>query len=118
MIHTVFLDLDGTLTDAGPGIIASVIHALDALGIAAPAPESLGWVIGPPLIDTFSRLGTPNPSEALRHYRARYTDVGLFENSVYPGIPASPPPSPMPTPHGSQRISGSRPISPASLAPS
>lgn len=88
-MRTVFLDLDGTLTDAGPGIIASVVHALDALGIAAPAPESLGWIIGPPLIDTFARLGTPDPAEALQLYRARYTSVGLFENSVYPGIPAA-----------------------------
>lgn len=85
-MKTVFLDLDGTLTDSAPGIIASVIHALDELGIAPPPPESLGWVIGPALIDSFAELGVPDPAEALRHYRARYTTVGLFENAVYPGI--------------------------------
>lgn len=88
-MKTVFLDLDGTLTDAGPGIIRSVIHALDALGVAAPAEETLGWVVGPALVDSFARLGVSDPQEALRLYRARYTDVGLFENRVYPGIPGA-----------------------------
>lgn len=86
-MKTVFLDLDGTLTDSAPGIIASVIHALDALGLEPPPPESLGWVIGPALLDSFARLGVPDPAEALHHYRARYTTLGLFENAVYPGIP-------------------------------
>ncbi len=86
-MNTVFLDLDGTLTDAGPGIVASVIHALEALGVAPPAPESLGWVVGPALVDSFARLGVPDTTAALRLYRERYTTVGLFENSVYPGIP-------------------------------
>lgn len=86
-MKTVFLDLDGTLTDAGPGIVASVIHALQALGLPAPAPESLSWVVGPALLDSFAQLGVPDPAEALHLYRLRYTDVGLFENSVYPGIP-------------------------------
>lgn len=86
-MKTVFLDLDGTLTDAAPGITRSVIHALETLGMPAPAPETLGWVIGPALIDSFARLGVPDPDEALGIYRARYTTLGLFENAVYPGIP-------------------------------
>jgi phosphoglycolate phosphatase len=88
-MKTVFLDLDGTLTDSAPGIITSVIHALDALGLDAPAPQELGWVIGPALLDSFTRLGVPDPQAALQLYRARYTTVGLFENTVYPGIPAA-----------------------------
>ncbi|GKY86257.1 HAD hydrolase-like protein [Sinisalibacter aestuarii] len=86
-MKTVFLDLDGTLTESSPGIIASVIHALEALGIDAPPPEALRWVVGPALIDSFTRLGVPDPAEALRLYRERYTSVGLFENRVYDGIP-------------------------------
>ncbi len=86
-MKTVFLDLDGTLTDAGPGIIASVTHALKALGLPAPDPAELGWVVGPALVDSFARLGVSDTAAALQLYRARYTEVGLFENSVYPGIP-------------------------------
>lgn len=88
-MKTVFLDLDGTLTDSAPGIITSVVHALETLGLDAPEPAELSWVIGPALLDSFTRLGVPDPQEALRVYRERYTTVGLFENAVYPGIPAA-----------------------------
>ena len=84
---TVFLDLDGTLTDPAPGITASVNHALSALGHTPLPPAEMGWMIGPPLLDTFARLGVADPQAALGHYRARYAETGLFENRVYDGIP-------------------------------
>lgn len=84
---TVFLDLDGTLTDPGEGIIRSVRHALETLGLEAPPEESLGWLIGPPLLDSFRRLGVRDPQAALVLYRKRYSTVGLFENRLYSGIP-------------------------------
>lgn len=83
----VFLDLDGTLTDPKLGITRSIVHALEAMGLDAPDPDSLTWAIGPALVDSFARLGVPDPQEALKHYRARYTEIGLFENRVYDGIP-------------------------------
>jgi phosphoglycolate phosphatase len=83
----VFLDLDGTLTDPKPGITGSVIHALTVLGLPAPHPDDLTWVIGPPLIDSFATLGAPDPALALQHYRARFADIGLFENAVYRDVP-------------------------------
>lgn len=83
----VFLDLDGTLTDPKPGITRSIVHALVEMGYDAPDPDSLTWAIGPALVDSFARLGVAEPEVALGHYRARYTDVGLFENRVYDGIP-------------------------------
>lgn len=85
-MKTVFLDLDGTLTDSAPGIVKSVTHALEVLGLDVPAPEELGWVVGPALLDSFAKLGVPDPAEAVRVYRERYTTVGLFENAVYPGV--------------------------------
>ena len=87
MVTPVFLDLDGTLTDPRPGITRSIVHALVAMGHDAPDPDSLTWAIGPALIDSFVRLGVAEPEVALGHYRARYTEVGLFENRVYSGIP-------------------------------
>ena len=83
----VFLDLDGTLTDPKLGITRSVAHALKELRLPVPPADDLTWVIGPALLDSFSRLGAPDPDRALAIYRRRYTDVGLFENSVYAGIP-------------------------------
>lgn len=83
---TVFLDLDGTLTDPAEGITRCVIHALDVLGLPAPPPDALTWVIGPPLIDSFAKLGAPDPATALMLYRERFSTIGLFENIPYPGV--------------------------------
>lgn len=89
MTRTVFFDLDGTLTDPRPGIVRSVLHALDGLNLPVPGADELDWVIGPPLIESFARLGAPKPEEALALYRERYASVGLFENRVFDGIPTA-----------------------------
>lgn len=82
----IFLDLDGTLTDPKPGITAAVRHALLSLGLSAPSSDELAWTIGPPLIDSFRRLGAPDPQAALDLYRAHYNAGGLYDATVFPGI--------------------------------
>lgn len=86
-----FFDLDGTLSDPSEGITKCIQHALQCLGRPYPPQSELIKYIGPPLRWTFPRLlGSDDPDlidAALRHYRERYGDVGLFENEVYPGIP-------------------------------
>ena len=52
----VLFDLDGTLTDSGPGITACIQHALRTLGKAVPEAELLRWCIGPPLSGSFAKL--------------------------------------------------------------
>jgi len=88
---TVLFDLDGTLTDSRAGIAASIRHALERLGRECPGDEVLASYIGPPLRGTLSTLlRTTDPDlieTALAHYRARYDDVGLFENVIYDGVP-------------------------------
>ena len=85
------VDLDGTLTDPKEGIIRSVCYAIEKMGMQPPAPESLEWMIGPPLQGGLAMiLRTDDPevsAECLRHYRERFSDTGLFENFVYPGVP-------------------------------
>ena len=83
----IFFDLDGTLTDPKPGVTASFIYALDKLGMRAPTQDELEWVIGPALELSFKKLGVPDTQQAIDFYRERYTDVGLYENRVYDGIP-------------------------------
>ena len=83
-----FFDLDGTLTDPKPGICGSVQHALREFGLAAPSQDDLEWVIGPPMIESLRTLvGPARAADALKLYRARYGEVGLYENRVYDGIP-------------------------------
>jgi len=83
-------DLDGTLTDPKAGITRSVQYALERLGRPVPEADALTWMIGPPLIAGFTELlgGPEDAPEAVRLYRERFSDVGLFENEVYAGIPA------------------------------
>jgi phosphoglycolate phosphatase len=88
-MHLLF-DLDGTLTDPFPGITKCIQNALTSLGQPMPSAESLRWCIGPPLKNSFLRLLGPLhehlADEAVARYRERFGSVGLFENSVYPGI--------------------------------
>ena len=88
---TVLFDLDGTLTDSRAGITASLRHALGKVGRACPDDDALATYVGPPLRGTLSTLldtkDTALIEEAVAHYRARYDDVGLFENRVYHGVP-------------------------------
>lgn len=83
-------DLDGTLTDAGPGITRCVQHALGALGRSVPSASELGWCLGPPLQVSFAELlGSSVPElidQAIALYRERFVEVGMFENTVYPGV--------------------------------
>jgi phosphoglycolate phosphatase len=88
MSQAVFFDLDGTLTDPKTGITRSIRHALERLNVPAPAEEELTWCIGPPLRPSLARLaGEAAADRALAHYRERFSTVGLYENSLYPGIP-------------------------------
>lgn len=90
MYKTVLFDLDGTITDSEPGIIACVQHALRQFGIEVEDPKTLRPFIGPPLRDSFREYFQMTPEEAeqaTEFYRQRYAPIGKFECSVYPGIP-------------------------------
>ncbi|CAN5631680.1 HAD family hydrolase [soil metagenome] len=88
MASTLLLDLDGTLTDPAPGILAGVRAAMTALGREAPPDADLLSVIGPPIRVSFRRLMGPEADveEGVRLYRAYAAERGLKEASVYPGI--------------------------------
>ena len=84
-------DLDGTLTDPKPGIVGSLRFALGQLAAPYPPDDVLASYIGPPLRGTFATLLGTNESdrieEAMRLYRQRFADTGLYENRVYDGVP-------------------------------
>jgi phosphoglycolate phosphatase len=59
------------------------------MGAPLPAFEDLDWVIGPPLLDSLRQLlgKREGAEQCLAHYRERFSVKGLYENSVYEGIP-------------------------------
>lgn len=86
----ILFDLDGTLTASAPGIAGSVRHTLDKLGLAPLSDAELQKFVGPPLGDSFERIGglTPKQAElAVATYRAHYSENGILDATVYPGIP-------------------------------
>jgi phosphoglycolate phosphatase len=84
-------DLDGTLTDPKEGIIRSIQYALQKFGRRVPPMDELLWCIGSPLCHIFPDL-VPDCSEeeiekVMALYRERFSEVGLYENIIYPEIP-------------------------------
>lgn len=88
----VLLDLDGTLTDPQEGIIGCIQHALTRLDEPCPSHTELLRYIGPPLQTTFGAMfgvDSPKVARAIELYRERFSATGIFENKLYPGIPAA-----------------------------
>lgn len=86
----VFFDLDGTLTDSAEGITNSVAYALKRWNIEVEDKSSLKCFVGPPLAESFERyfgFSKAQALDAVDEYRVYYSDKGIFENTVYPGIP-------------------------------
>jgi phosphoglycolate phosphatase len=87
--HIVF-DLDGTLTDSEEGIINAVQYALERFGIDETDRTKLRTFIGPPLVHSLKELydfGHEQIQKAATYYREYFSEKGIFENKVYPGIP-------------------------------
>ena len=89
MYQTIFFDLDGTLTDSGPGITRSVAYALNKWNIKVGDYSVLNTFVGPPLAESFAKYYNFTPEQcqkSIEYYREYYVEKGMFENSVYPGI--------------------------------
>ena len=88
--HILF-DLDGTLTDPGLGITNSVMYALEKFGIRTEDRSTLYRYIGPPLFDSFREFhgfSDADARTAITYYREYFSETGLFENELIPGVPA------------------------------
>ncbi len=85
----VLLDLDGTLTDSGPGITSSVASAYAALGLPVPDAATLRSFVGPTINESFALHGIPEDriDDAIAAYRDVYKVTGMWDNKVYDGIP-------------------------------
>jgi phosphoglycolate phosphatase len=83
----VIFDLDGTLTDSAPGIVASFRHALAAVDAEVPDGDLADRLVGPPMHHTLATLGLGDRAdEAVAAYRADYTRRGWSMNRLYDGV--------------------------------
>ena len=89
--HTLFWDLDGTITDPRRGIIDSYIQFLSEAGQQVPSESELLWVIGPPLRGCLAKLLNTSDNAvieaAVTRYRYWYVERGLmYRDTPYDGI--------------------------------
>ena len=86
----ILFDLDGTLTDSGPGVMHGFEYAIRKMGREVPDGEQLRRFMGPPLQESFGRMlgySEEDTARAVSLYREYYfSRGGIRENTVYPGV--------------------------------
>jgi len=84
----VLLDLDGTISDSGPVITASIAETLAHFGYPAQTQAELLRFVGPPIRDgfrTFAGVPEDELDAVVSDYRDRYNDR-MLQAPVFPGM--------------------------------
>ncbi|XXF75133.1 HAD-IA family hydrolase [Myxococcaceae bacterium GXIMD 01537] len=83
----VVFDLDGTLVDSLPDIIASFIHGFSRVGLPAPSEGEVHALIGQPLQDMYARFVPAHQVDALCvAYREHYAVHCTRSTRPFPGV--------------------------------
>lgn len=88
-VASVLFDLDGTLVDPAGSITSGIRYALVAHGIPDPGEERVEALVGPPLqvgLRTIEGVTDANIDSIIAAYRQRYSEVGMRQSAVYPGM--------------------------------
>ncbi len=87
---TVLFDLDGTLVDSGPSILAALRKAFAEEGVPMLAPELEATLLGPPMYLALPPLiGDEATKRVIPAYRRIFVGEGfVFRADPYPGIEA------------------------------
>lgn len=83
-------DLDGTISDSAPGIVAALRKTFDVFRMPIPDDETLLSYVGPPIIDSFKHQHLDDAIEiqhALETYREIHEESGLIDSPAFAGIP-------------------------------
>ena len=90
MFDIIIFDYDGTLVETKLGIMRCAKHALESMGVPVPDIEALNCFVGPPLFQQFydyAGFEGEDLDKAVKLYRARYTEKGMYETQVFAGMP-------------------------------
>ncbi len=85
----IFFDFDGTLFDTSEGVYKSFDYVADFYGIKIEDKSVYSTMIGPPLLESFSRVfgfSGDKLTEAMAKYREYYTARGMYECRLYDGL--------------------------------
>ena len=85
----VVFDMDGTLADTSPGIIASFMEVAHQLDVPEPPLESLYMNMGGSLIDNMARIYGLDRDDALKAsgiFRDYYGREGYLHAELFPGM--------------------------------
>lgn len=86
---TIIFDLDGTLVDSSPGILASLSSAFHETGLKPSRPLTAA-LIGPPLRDTLVDLCECDEQAPLEQlidsFKAHYDNIGYLQTHPFSGI--------------------------------
>jgi phosphoglycolate phosphatase len=84
--EVVLFDLDGTLSDSAPGILASLRHALAVHGLPPLDPVTERELLGPPFYESLPPLiGEDMLWPVIESYRARYAEA-MFTARPFAGV--------------------------------
>jgi len=85
----VLLDLDGTLSDSAPGLVASLRHMHEGLGLPVPDDAELRRWLGPPTATSLAERGhdAATVERGVALFREHLLDGGgLLDQEPYPGV--------------------------------
>ncbi len=89
MSAIVLFDLDGTLSDSEPGILAALRHAFAVTGFPPLDERTERTLLGPPFYESLPPLlgGTDRLHDVIEAYRAHYVTGGaMFDTVAYDGV--------------------------------
>jgi phosphoglycolate phosphatase len=86
--EVVLFDLDGTVSDSAPGILASLRHAFDVNGLPRLDTHTERAILGPPFYESLPPIIGPEAVPGvIAAYREHYGSVGMFDTRAYDGVP-------------------------------
>ncbi len=89
IINSVFLDLDGTVSQSGESCKNGVKYMFDKVGRRQPSEEELNAFVGPTvkvhLVEEYG-FSEDEAAQAYVFYREYYDGIGIFESSMYERI--------------------------------
>lgn len=88
-IDSVFLDLDGTVSESGLSSMNGVKYMFDKIGFRQISNEELRAFVGPTVRVHLEQEYGFSKEEALaayEYYREYYDGIGIFESTMYDGI--------------------------------